>query len=95
MASRGKSYSVSMFMTVSEGYDINIKTAQNINTIDIDTIVLEMPIGEIFEFKSLVDPVLEYHHINVAAVDAGLKIYDASKLSEDALRAMVSVIKNW
>ena len=95
MASRGKSDSVSMFMTVSESYDINVKTAQNINTIDIDTIVLEMPIGEIFEFKSLVDPVLEYHQINVAAVDAGLKIYDASKLSEDALRAMVSVIKNW
>jgi len=31
----------------------------------------------------------------VAAVDTGLKIYDVSKLSEDALGAMISVIKNW
>lgn len=95
MASRGKSDSVSMFMSVSEGHDINIKTAQSINTADIDAIVLEMPIAEIFEFKSLVDPVLDYHGINVAAVDTGLKIYGASKLSEDALGAMISVIKNW
>ena len=95
MASRGKSDSVSMFMTVSESHDINIKTAQNINTTDIDTIVLELPIKEIFRFKSLVDPVLEYHSISVAAVDTGLKIYDVSKLSEDALGAMISVIKNW
>ena len=95
MASRGKSDSVSMFMTVSESHDINIKTAQNINTTDIDTIVLELPIKEIFRFKSLVDPVLEYHSISVAAVDTGLKIYDVSKLSEDALGAMISVIKSW
>lgn len=95
MASRGKSDSVSMFMTVSESHDINIKTAQNINTTDIDTIILELPIKEIFRFKSLVDPVLEYHAISVAAVDTGLKIYDVSKLSEDALGAMISVIKSW
>lgn len=95
MASRGKSDSASIFMSVSEGHDVNIKTAQNINTADIDAIVLEMPITDIFEFKSLVDPVLDYHGINVAAVDTGLKIYDASKLSEDALGAMISVIKNW
>lgn len=95
MASRGKSDSVSMFMSVSEGHDINIKTAQNVNTLDVDALVLEMPIKDIFEFKSLVDPVLDYHGINVAAVDTGLKIYDASKLSEDALGAMISVIKNW
>lgn len=95
MASRGKSDSASIFMSVSEGHDVNIKTAQNVNTADIDAIVLEMPITDIFEFKSLVDPVLDYHGINVAAVDTGLKIYDASKLSEDALGAMISVIKNW
>lgn len=95
MASRGKSDSASIFMSVSEGHDINIKTAQNINTADIDAIVLEMPITDIFEFKSLVDPVLDYHGISVAAVDTGLKIYDASKLSEDALGAMISVVKNW
>lgn len=95
MASRGKSDSASIFMSVSEGHDVNIKTAQNVNTADIDAIVLEMPITDIFEFKSLVDPVLDYHGISVAAVDTGLKIYDASKLSEDALGAMISVIKNW
>jgi HK97 family phage prohead protease len=95
MASRGKSDSFAAYVTVSEDYDINVKTARNIDTKELDTLVFEMPAEMLFDFKSLIDPVADYYRISVVAVDSGLKIYDASKLTVDALDAMGSVIRNW
>lgn len=95
MASRGKADSYSVYMTVSENHDINIKSAQNVNSQDIDSLIFEMPVEYIYEFKSLIDPVADYHRISVVAVDSGVKIFDASKLTVAALDAMSNVVRNW
>jgi HK97 family phage prohead protease len=95
MASRGKADTYAVYMTVSENHDINIKSAQNVNSRDIDSLLLEMPVEYIYEFKSLIDPVADYHRISVVAVDSGLKIFDASKLTVAALDAMSNVVRSW
>jgi hypothetical protein len=95
MASRGKADTYAVYMTVSENHDINIKSAQNVNSRDIDSLLLEMPVEYIYEFKSLIDPVADYHRISVVAVDSGLKIFDASKLTVAALDAMSNVVRGW
>jgi len=90
-----KSANFDAFISVSEYKDMQIKSGLHFNTSEIDSVVINVPVADIFEFKSLIDPVLEYHHITALAVNSGVQIFRYSQLTDEAISALSSVIKNF
>lgn len=74
---------------------MQVKSGLQFDTRDIDSIVVEVSVNEIFELKSLIDPVLEYHGINATATEFGIQIFKYSQLTEEAISALSSVIENF
>jgi hypothetical protein len=74
---------------------MQIKSGLHFNTSEIDSVVIPVAMGDLFEFKSLIDPVLEYHSISAVAVDGGVQIFRYSQIDDDAISALSNVIENF
>lgn len=92
---RRKSGNFDAFISVSDYKDMQIKSGLHFNTSEIDSVVIPVAMGDLFEFKSLIDPVLEYHSISAVAVDGGVQIFRYSQIDDDAISALSNVIENF
>jgi len=90
-----KSDGAQVFISISEDKDMQIKSGLQFDTRDIDSIIIEIPVNDLFEFKSLIDPVLEYHGIYAQANEQGIQIFKYSQLTDEAVSALSSVINNF
>ena len=84
-----------VFISISDDKDMQVKTGLQFDTRDIDSVVIEASVNELFELKSLIDPVLEYHGVDAAVTEYGIQIFKYSQLTDEAILALSSVIENF
>ncbi len=90
-----KSDGAEVFVSISDDKDMQVKSGLQFDTRDIDSVVVEVDVNELFELKSLIDPVLEYHGIDAEATEYGIQIFRYSQLTDEAISALSSVIDNF
>jgi hypothetical protein len=90
-----KSDNAEIFISISDDKDMQIKSGLQFDTRDIDSVVIEVSVNEIFELKSLIDPVLEYHGVDAKATEYGIQIFRYSQLTDEAISALSSVIESF
>jgi hypothetical protein len=84
-----------VFISISDDKDMQVKSGLQFDTRDIDSVVIEVSVNEMFELKSLIDPVLEYHGVDAKATEYGIQIFRYSQLTDEAISALSSVIENF
>lgn len=88
---RGKS-ELSVYVSISENYDLEIKSGMHIPSTDIDTFQIDIHPPFIYEVKSAVDEIARYHGFRSFANDGGLQIKGIASVGRDAIGALVNAV---
>lgn len=88
---RGKS-AVDVYISISENHDIEVKSGFQIASTEIDSFQIDILPEFIFDVKSAVDTVAEYHGFSAEANDYGIKIKGIASVSVDGVNALVNAI---
>jgi HK97 family phage prohead protease len=89
MAGRRKSLS-SVYVSVSEGNDIAVKTALQ-STVD-NSVLIKVEPQLITQVKQVVDTVAAHHGIRISETDNGLNVFGAHELNDDSIEAISRAI---
>lgn len=93
-AGRIKSDSVDVYVSISETSDLEVKSGFQINSRDIDSLIIDAEPEMMFEVKSVVDQIGEFYGFESIATDNGIIIKDASYLPNDAIEAVANAYMN-
>lgn len=93
-AGRIKSEAVDVYVSISETSDLEVKSGLQINSRDIDSLVIDAEPEMMFEVKSAVDQIGEFYGFESIATDNGIIIKDASYLPNDAIEAVANAYMN-
>ena len=89
MRGRRKSLS-SVYVSVSEGNDISVKTALQ-STID-DSILIKVEPQFVSQVKQAVDTVAEYYGVRISSAENGINVYGTHELNDDSIEAISRAI---
>jgi HK97 family phage prohead protease len=89
LRNRRKSLS-SVYVSVSEGNDISVKTALQ-STIH-DSILIKVEPQLISQVKQAVDTVAEYHGVHISRAENGINVFGAHELNDDSIEAISRAI---
>ena len=90
-AARGKS-ELSVYVSISENHDLEVKSGLQIQSNQIDGFQIDIHPSFIFDIKSAVDTVAEYHGFNSTANDDGIWVTGIASVGVDGVNALVNVI---
>lgn len=90
-AARGKS-ELSVYVSISENHDLEVKSGLQIQSNQIDGFQIDIHPSFIFDIKSAVDTVAEYHGFNSTANDDGIWVTGLASVGVDGVNALVNVI---
>ena len=93
-AGRIKSDSVDVYVSISETSDLEVKSGFQINSRDIDSLIIDAEPEMMFEVKSAVDQIGEFYGFESIATDNGILIKDVSHLPNDAIEAVANAYMN-
>ena len=93
-AGRIKSESVDVYVSISETSDLEVKSGFQINSRDIDSLIIDAEPEMMFEVKSVVDQIGEFYGFESIATDNGILIKDASYLPNEAIEAVANAYMN-
>jgi len=88
---RGKS-DMSVYVSISEHHDLEIKSGLQIESTEIDSFQIDIRPEFIFDVKSAIDAVAEYHGFSAIANDEGVKISGIASVTVDGVNALVNAI---
>jgi ABC-type tungstate transport system permease subunit len=89
MRGRRKSLS-SVYVSVSEGNDISVKTALQ-STVD-DSVLIKVEPQFVSQVKQAVDTVAEYHGVRISRAENGINVFGAHELNDDSIEAISRAI---
>jgi HK97 family phage prohead protease len=84
----------SIYVSISEVSDLEVKSGLQINSRDIDTLLIDAEPEMMFAVKSAVDAIGDFYGFESFATDAGIQIKDASYLPGDAIEAIANAYMN-
>lgn len=84
----------SIYVSISEISDLEVKSGLQINSRDIDTLLIDAEPEMMFAVKSAVDAIGDFYGFESFATDAGIQIKDASYLPSDAIEAIANAYMN-
>lgn len=88
---RGKS-ELNVYVSISEDHDLEVKSGLQIASAEIDSFQIDILPEFIFDIKSAVDTVAEYHGFEAEANEHGIKVKGIASVSVDAVNALVNAI---
>jgi hypothetical protein len=88
---RGKS-ELSVYVSISENHDLEIKSGLQIQSSQIDGFQIDIHPSFIFDIKSAVDTVAEYHGFTSTANDNGIWVTGIAAVGVDGVNALVNTI---
>ena len=91
---RLKSAQPDIYVSLSETSDLEVKSGFQVNSRDIDTLVIDAEPEMMFEVKSAVDAIGEFYGFESVASDSGILIKNSSYLPSDALEAVANAYMN-
>lgn len=83
-----------IYVSISEVSDLEVKSGLQINSRDIDTLLIDAEPEMMFAVKSAVDAIGDFYGFESFATDAGIQIKDASYLPGDAIEAIANAYMN-
>lgn len=83
-----------IYVSISEVSDLEVKSGLQINSRDIDTLLIDAEPEMMFAVKSAVDTIGDFYGFESFATDAGIQIKDASYLPGDAIEAIANAYMN-
>jgi HK97 family phage prohead protease len=83
-----------IYVSISEISDLEVKSGLQINSRDIDTLLIDAEPEMMFAVKSAVDAIGDFYGFESFATDAGIQIKDASYLPGDAIEAIANAYMN-
>lgn len=89
LRNRRKSLS-SVYVSVSEGNDISVKTALQ-STIH-DSILIKVEPRLVLQVKQAVDTVAEYYGVRISSAENGINVFGAHELNDDSIEAISRAI---
>ena len=90
-AARGKS-ELSVYVSISENHDLEIKSGLQIQSNQIDGFQIDIHPSFIFDIKSAIDTVAEYHGFQSTANDDGIWVTGIASVGVDGVNALVNAI---
>lgn len=93
-AGRLKSVQPDIYVSISETSDLEVKSGFQVNSRDIDTLIIDAEPEMMFEVKSAIDAIGQFYGFESVASDSGILIKNSSYLPGDALDAVANAYMN-
>jgi len=83
-----------IYVSISDVSDLEVKSGFQINSRDIDTLLIDAEPEMMFAVKSAVDQIGDFYGFQSFATDAGIQIKNSSYLPNDAIQAIADAYMN-
>ena len=84
----------SVYISISETSDLEVKSGFQVNSKDIDTLLIDVEPEMMFSVKSAIDEIGSFYGFDSTATDLGIEIPNSSGLSDEAVSAIANAYMN-